>query len=176
MRVFWIKNYFRTLSIKILYLRKQISSLFKAKAKACTIYKTSKAYKIVTLYRRSGGAFTEREPVYILPFDSSVDSISKSIFESLSKSSKISEEEYFNTNVDFLKMIKERSLKQLYSTSNSCLISLVKDKIEIAPYKKVQRWLEQVEEDKVTLHYSKEEELEITQRILKALEKSYHDS
>lgn len=177
MRVFMFKNSLRKLSVKWIYLRNSIIHFFKAKARTCHVYKTSKAYKIVTMHRRSGGALTAAEPVYILPLDSSIEDISKSIFESLSKSGKISEEEYFKTGTDsFLKILKERSLKQLYNTSNSCHISLVKDKIEIAPYKKVQRWLEQVDEDKITLNYSKEKELDITQQILKMLDVSYHDS
>lgn len=178
MRVFMWKNSLRKLSVKWIYLRNSIIRFFKAKARACHIYKTSKAYKIVTIHRRSGGALTAAEPVYILSLDSPIEDISKSIFESLSKSGKISEEEYFKIGGtdSFLKMLKERSLKQLYNTSNSCHISLVKDKIEIAPYKKVQRWLEQVDEDKITLNYSKEKELEITQQILKILDVSYHYS
>lgn len=177
MRVFMWKNSLRKLSVKWIYLRNSIIRFFKAKARTCHIYKTSKAYKIVTIHRRSGGALTAAEPVYILSLDSPIEDISKSIFESLSKSGKISEEKYFKTDTDsYLKMLKERSLKQLFSTSNSCHISLVKDKIEIAPYKKVQRWLEEVGEHKITLIYSKDKELEITQQILKILDVSYHDN
>lgn len=178
MQIFLWKNALRSLSIKIIIWRKRFTGLFKAKARCCHIYKTNKSYKIVTDHRRAGGAYIAGQPVYILPLDSSIEDIAKSLFESLSKSGKISEKEYFNSGgtKEYLKSIKEKSLKQLYSTSNSCLVALKKNTVEITPYRKEQRWLQAVIEDKVTMHYSTDKELEITQQLLKVLEVSYNDN
>lgn len=155
----------------------RLTQITEKNAKCCHIFKTSTSYKIITMYYRETGSYFSEAPVYILPLNSTIDDLCDKIFQSLNSSSKITEKDYFKKDgsiKNYLKLLKEKSLKQLYSTSNSCSVSLTNNRIEIIPYKKVQRWLEGIVEDKVEIEYLDNKKIEITQQIVKVLDISYH--
>ena len=141
--------------------------------KACTIYKTNREYKIITVYQRESEILHQRDPVFIIPITSSNEKLSKCIFNSLNSSGTIKESELITTK-ELLKLIKAPSFKSLYKNSTSCMIFLSKGKLELIPYKEAKdRGLEEVNEDKKTIDYTKENESLIITTIVEMLNRKY---
>ncbi|MFK8298992.1 hypothetical protein ACI76O_11765 [Capnocytophaga cynodegmi] len=132
-------------------------------------------YKIITVYNVDIGRFTMDNPVYILPIDIDTPDLKDNIFKSISQSKKISYSDYYNSNLTnaLLKELQETSFISLYKKSNSCYVYLENDVIEIIPNKFEKRYLSEVSEDIIILNYSPEKELELTEKIIEVLNKSY---
>ena len=150
--------------------------------KGLEIYRTSKFYKIVTMYRRESGAYMLSKPIYIVSIEKSIEELSNAIFSSLeaSRSIKESEEDNLWLGNKLLKELKERSFNNLYKNSTSCCVFfnkkglLSKGMIEIEPYKYSGKdeGLEAIEEEIVKIKYNNNtEDAEITKIIIEILEK-----
>lgn len=103
--------------------------------KACQIFKTKRAYKITTMYRLESWSYIESKPINILPIKSSLEMVSKVVFESLESSRVISdtEEEDFWLGNQLLKELKEKSYDSLYKKSTSCMIFVKDNEFIIEP-------------------------------------------
>lgn len=141
--------------------------------KICAIYKTKKEYKIVTIYQRESEILHEKDPVFIIPITSNNEKLGECIFSSLNSSRTIKDSELI-TSKELLKLIKESSFKSLYKNSNRCRVILNEGKLEIMPYKEAKdRGLEEVDEDKKTIDYTKENESFIVTSIIEILNHKY---
>lgn len=140
--------------------------------KGCSIYKTKKAYKIVTMFRRESWAYLLSKPIFILPLETNIEELSEKIFGSLTSSRSISEDEEDNFDINLLKEIKEKSYNQLYKNSASCDIFLKESIIEIIPLKYAgkNQGLDEIADQIKEISYSKEKELEITSLIINKLD------
>lgn len=153
----------------------KIKSLLKMDSrviKGCQIFKTSKEYKIITMYQVDLGRFTLRKPIYIVDISEGIDTIKNFIFNSLNESKKITYEDYYNngSKKELLVDLKETSYNKLYRNSNSCCLYLVNGNIEIIPNKFEKTYLSEVKEGIRKMNYDNNE-LEITKMVLDILEK-----
>lgn len=100
--------------------------------KACQIFKTKSNYKIVTMYHTDTGSYKLADPISILPSDSDVETIAKSLFSSLEASKEI-----INPNEsrakELLQKLGEKSYKSFYSKSKSCMLFLEGGKVVCEP-------------------------------------------
>ena len=146
------------------------------KTKACSIYKTEKFYKIMPLCPVAKvGIFRSEEPVIILPLNVTIEELKNAIFQAINESKLISYKEYMKTlkpnerSKNYLKILKEKSWKSFYRNSTNCSIHLKNNILEIFYHKCTERGL--IEEEKsVKMEYSKENELKITEEIIKILQ------
>lgn len=99
--------------------------------KACSIYKNERYYKIVPNYSVLGG-YRESTPILILPYNTEYCDLVKAVIDVLNISANT---EFKDVSAsEFLKAIKERSWKSLYTNNTSCLIELEIDYMSITPY------------------------------------------
>ncbi|KFF73831.1 hypothetical protein HX13_17685 [Chryseobacterium sp. P1-3] len=145
--------------------------------KVCKVYKKKKEYKIVTGYQVDVGRYVYSSPVFILPILASLDEVSDCLFRSLKESREITYEEY-NTGFspkELLKEMKESSFPKLYKDSTSCMVYLKGDIIEIVPYRREppEQGLFPVTSEMVTIPYTNDNELAITDEILKVVSAEY---
>ena len=140
------------------------------KTKACSIYKTEKNYKIITMY----SVVLEDEPVFVLPLNVGVEKLHNTIFKAINASKFISTKQYNSkrySTKDYLNMLKEKSLNNLYKKSTHCCIYLKNSVLEICPSKYSERYkcFEPDSERNLKIEYSKENELKITNEVVKIL-------
>jgi hypothetical protein len=100
--------------------------------KACSIYKTESAYKIVTEYNLDIGYYRGSIPVFIVKMADKDDLITM-IHKSLDASTDIDSCVTLSTK-EYLRQLKEPSLKKLYSQSKNCFVRLSSEKLIITPY------------------------------------------
>lgn len=105
--------------------------------KSCQIFKTKKGYKIATMYRLESWSYIESKPIYIFPLETSIEQLSRALFESLDSSREISESEEndFCLGNQLLKELKESSYSSLYKNSYGCIVSVKNNKFIIEPQK-----------------------------------------
>lgn len=105
--------------------------------KSCQVFKTKKNYKITTMYRLESWSYIESKPIYIFPLETSIEELSKAIFESLESSREISEleENDFWLGNQLLKELKESSYNSLYKNSYGCIVSIKNNDFVIEPQK-----------------------------------------
>lgn len=113
------------------YYKKQHRTIERKQTrKACNIYRNQKYYKIVPNYFVSGGYY-QSGPISLLPTNVVYDDLIKKIFDVLDVSSNMNFIDMSSS--DFLKGLKERSWKSLYTKNASCLIELENDTMIITP-------------------------------------------
>lgn len=140
----------------------------------CSIYKTKTQYKIITIYSTDVGIYVANTPVFILEITTDMEKINEAIWTCLNASKKMNYKEYQRESINYLKLLKEPSLKKLYNNSKNCKLYIQDKKANIVPYKKSSdKGLEEVEKDTVVMDYSPEKELEITEKAIELLNKSY---
>ncbi|MBF0647351.1 hypothetical protein IR083_00760 [Dysgonomonas sp. GY75] len=166
---FIYKNNFKN-RIKLFFARLFWKNPYK-NTKACSIYKTEKSYKIITVYPVSSGLLTEKEPVYILPLSIKAEELKDAIFDAVSASKLISYKEYKNTAIDYLKMLKEKSLKNLYTNSKHCSVYLKNNTVDVhfSKYSEKYKCLEYDEEPNLIIEYSEENKLKIVNEIIEIM-------
>jgi hypothetical protein len=182
--IHYLKSLFVDKNMQFIYinnLKSDIKMLFNRlfwrnsnkKTKACSIYKTEKNYKIITLYPVSSGIFLEQAPIFILPLNTSIEELKNTIFESINASRLMSYKEFQKkySIKDYLKILKEKSLKNLYQNSSHCNIYLRNNILEICPSKYSEKY-KGFETDEIRskkMSFSKENELIITKEIINIL-------
>lgn len=144
--------------------------------KICQFYKTNNSYKVVPMSRTKSGYYIGNYKVYICPINTDIESFRDLIFQSLSESKQLDNDEG-PTGKEFLKLIKEKSLKGLYSSSNYCTVSMEDNVLTITPQRPFPKWrgIEDMVDSVIKLEYSKDNELAIAQKIIDVLEVSYHE-
>ena len=100
--------------------------------KACSIYKTKSAYKIVTEYNLDIGYYRGSNPIFVVTKDDQ-DHLISMIHKSLDASADIDSCVTLSTK-EYLKQLKEPSLKKLYSQSKNCFVRLSSEELMIIPY------------------------------------------
>jgi len=143
--------------------------------KACSIYKTNKKFKIVTVCPTNTGTYVLREPIYILPQNVDERELGNKIIDSLNSSKEVS---YYEDSIGakgILKLMKEASYRKLYLNSSSCTMYLEDNTLTIKPNicKDPNAGLEVVEQDIQRMDYSESRKTEIAYRVVKILEKKY---
>ncbi len=123
-------------------LIEKIFNLFKPigneSIKSIHIFKINGKYKVATCYKLDSGIYISSHPVTILPENVELEKLSEVIFRSLEESRmlKISEEDQFYLGTKgYLKSLKEKSFKNLYTKSSSCAVSLKNNCIVVQLYK-----------------------------------------
>ena len=136
------------------------------------IFKTSKNFIIMTMYKTESWTYIVGEPIWLLPSTVELEELEKKVFESLSLSRSISksEEDKIWLGNTVLKKIGETSFNKFYTKSASCNIYLDNGKITIEPnkYLGANKGLEPDEELVVVL-YESDEKLKIMEDIVKLL-------
>ena len=98
--------------------------------KACGVFKTATAYKVVTEYNLDYGYYRSAEPFFIVKAEKE---LLKAIKDALEASWHVGTCINLSTK-DYLKRLKERSFKHLYHNSTSCFIRLKGNMLEITKY------------------------------------------
>ncbi|GET46196.1 hypothetical protein [Capnocytophaga felis] len=152
---------------------------FEKKIKSCGIYKTQEYYKIITESQSETGLFLSQSPIFILPINCSINDFKNNIFQALNSSKNnvkmpSSNEKFKSMQKELLKDLKEKSFLNLYKNSTHCIIRFEKN-CKIFPTKFSNEYKGNiiVEEDIIEMEYSPEKELEITEKIIEVLDKSY---
>ncbi|MFK8298991.1 hypothetical protein ACI76O_11760 [Capnocytophaga cynodegmi] len=150
----------------------------KEHTKHCTIYKTKDCYKIVTMSESDIGAYIADGEIFISPVLDNIENLKLKIFQALNNSRlgvKTPEPEQWSIwQKEHLKSLKEKSFKHLYKNCTHCNIELKNKSLTIYPLKETYpKGLELVEEGIIEMEYSPEKELEITEKIIEVLNKSY---
>lgn len=141
--------------------------------KRCTVSLSERYYKVITDYQVWGGCIESHAPVYILPSSADVGELSRAIFSSL-QVSKVIRKSRLKSNAEYLALIKEKSLKDYYTSANFCSVQYdpVRQEIEICPivYSSQYRSLVGCPEKAVTRPYTTGEEEAITGQIVEILQ------
>lgn len=98
--------------------------------KACGVFKTATAYKVVTEYNLDYGCYRSAEPFFVVKTEKE---LLKAIKDALEASWYVGACINLSTK-DYLKRLKERSFKHLYHNSTSCFIRLKGNRLEITKY------------------------------------------
>jgi len=101
--------------------------------KACSIYKTKSAYKIVTEYNLDIGYYRGSIPIFVVEKPNHDNQLIRMIHKSLDASSNIDACVTLSTK-EYLKQLKETSLKKLYSQSKHCFVRLSSEELVITTY------------------------------------------
>ncbi|MEC5171321.1 hypothetical protein [Chryseobacterium nepalense] len=141
--------------------------------KACKTFKTTKNYKIVTMYSTATGTYISDTPIFIISISDDKEELGKRVAESLAASKFI---RYPKENISkrVLKEMKESSFKNLYSNSTSCALFLDKEKLEAIPYKCIdtKEGLDEDYEKTEYFDYGKISETKLGETISKVLNES----
>lgn len=164
-------NHITQLENKIsFWLHKTLKS--KRESRLCCISLSKKGFKVITLYQIFRGYKTEGEPIYFLPFTTSEDELTRAIFDCLGKSCTIMYTPSISTT-DYLRFIKERSLKSYYASSVECTLELNPNTslITFNFWQQVKngRGTIPCKDQSLTVKYQKGNELHIAQYINKIL-------
>ncbi len=89
--------------------------------KLCCVSFSPKGFKVITLYRIFEGCQAEDKPIFFLPTTASEEELAVAIFECLGKSCTVMRTS-INSTSDYLKFIKERSLRSYYKSSVACIV------------------------------------------------------
>lgn len=129
--------------------------------KYCKIYKTNKEYIIITIKKTKNWILIYEFPIYRILIQEKELKLIESVFSCLENSSTeipdLSVDEFKILKNKILKYIEYKSFEDLYSISNSCLISKTDDNnIIISPYKPIlegnyKNGLEVVQQDEIKL-------------------------
>ena len=98
--------------------------------KACGVFMTTTAYKVVTEYNLDYGYYRSAEPFFIVKTEIE---LLKAIKDALEASWYVGACINLSTK-DYLKRLKERSFKHLYHNSTSCFVRLKGNILEITKY------------------------------------------
>ena len=98
--------------------------------KACGVFKTATAYKVVTEYNLDFGYYRSADPFFIVKTEKE---LLTAIKDALEASWYVGACINLSTK-DYLKRLKERSFKHLYHNSTSCFIRLKGNRLEITKY------------------------------------------
>ena len=98
--------------------------------KACGVFMTTTAYKVVTEYNLDYGYYRSAEPFFIVKAEKE---LLKAIKDALEASWHVGTCINLSTK-DYLKCLRERSFKHLYHNSTSCFIRLKGNILEITKY------------------------------------------
>ena len=98
--------------------------------KACGVFKTATAYKVVTEYNLDYGYYRSAEPFFIVKTEIELLKAIKDAFEASWHVDACTD----LSTKDYLKRLKERSFKHLYHNSTSCFIRLKGNMLEITKY------------------------------------------
>lgn len=98
--------------------------------KACGVFMTATAYKVVTEYNLDYGYYRSAEPFFIVKTEKE---LLKAIKDALEASWHVDACINLSTK-DYLKRLKEQSFKHLYRNSTSCFIRLKGNMLEISKY------------------------------------------
>ena len=98
--------------------------------KACGVFMTTTAYKVVTEYNLDYGYYRSAEPFFIVKAEKE---LLKAIKDALEASWHVDACTDLSTK-DYLKCLRERSFKHLYHNSTSCFIRLKGNILEITKY------------------------------------------
>ena len=98
--------------------------------KACGVFMTTTAYKVVTEYNLDYGYYRSAEPFFIVKAEKE---LLKAIKDALDASWHVDACINLSTK-DYLKRLKEQSFKHLYRNSTSCFIRLKGNILEISKY------------------------------------------
>lgn len=98
--------------------------------KACGVFMTTTAYKVVTEYNLDYGYCRSAEPFFVVKTEKE---LLKAIKDALEASWYVGACINLSTK-DYLKRLKERSFKHLYHNSTSCFIRLKGNRLEITKY------------------------------------------
>lgn len=141
--------------------------------KFCCVSLSRRGYKVITLYQLFRRYKTEGRPIFFFPFTTSADDLSKALFECLEESCTILHEPTRST-ADYLKLIKERSLKDYYTSSVECTIELnpITDLIKFTFWQQAENGCGMIpSSNNYTVKYQKGKEQYIAQRVIEALTK-----
>lgn len=98
--------------------------------KACGVFMTTTAYKVVTEYNLDYGYYRSAEPFFVVKTEKE---LLTAIKDALEASWHVDACINLSTK-DYLKRLKERSFKHLYHNSTSCFIRLKGNRLEITKY------------------------------------------
>ncbi len=144
----------------------------KSEKRLCCVSLSKKGYKVITIYQIFREYKTEGKPIFFLPFTTSKAELAKAIFECLGKSCVI-RHTLTGSVSDYLKLIKERSLKSYYVSSVECTIELnsVTGLIKIAFWQQAENGRGMIPNSKqnLTVKYQKGKEQNIAQLIIETL-------
>lgn len=98
--------------------------------KACGVFMTTTAYKVVTEYNLDYGYYRSAEPFFVVKTEKE---LLKAIKDALEASWYVGACINLSTK-DYLKRLKERSFKHPYHNSTSCFIRLKGNRLEITKY------------------------------------------
>ena len=98
--------------------------------KACGVFMTTTAYKVVTEYNLDYGYYHSAEPFFVVKTEKE---LLKAIKDALEASWYVGACINLSTK-DYLKRLKERSFKHLYHNSTSCFVRLKGNILEITKY------------------------------------------
>ena len=98
--------------------------------KACGVFKTATAYKVVTEYNLNFGYYRSADPFFIVKTEKE---LLTAIKDALEASWHVDACINLSTK-DYLKRLKERSFKNLYHNSTSCFVRLKGNILEITKY------------------------------------------
>ena len=98
--------------------------------KACGVFMTTTAYKVVTEYNLDYGYYRSAEPFFVVKTEKE---LLKAIKDALEASWHVDACINLSTK-DYLKRLKEQSFKHLYRNSTSCFIRLKGNMLEISKY------------------------------------------
>ena len=120
--------------------------------KSCQIFKNGNVVKIVTAYKLDIGYYRLSVPIYVLDISMGISSIINAVNDSLRASQDLESCTTLATK-EFLRIIKERSLKVLYEKNSSCFIRLKNNHLTITPFNKEKRGLNLSEDKSIILSY-----------------------
>ena len=120
--------------------------------KSCQIFKNGNVVKIVTAYKLDIGYYRLSVPIYVLDISMGISSIINAVNDSLRASQDLESCTTLATK-EFLRIIKERSLKGLYEKNSSCFIRLKNNHLTITPFNKEKRGLNLSEDKSIILSY-----------------------